>query len=135
MKTCALFGCDKPVTNWRISCCSRQHQRIYSGKKARGTENRPNKSNEERLAYHRKWSTEKQRRLKHATPSWGNPSKILSIYEEASKLTANTGIPHEVDHIVPIKGKNVCGLHNEFNLQVLTRTENRSKWIHFEESW
>ena len=35
--------------------------------------------------------------------------------------------PHEVDHIVPLQGKNVCGLHWEKNLQVIPKTENRKK--------
>jgi len=38
---------------------------------------------------------------------------------------------YEVDHIVPIKGKNVSGLHVLKNLQVITRTENRRKGNHF----
>jgi len=33
----------------------------------------------------------------------------------------------EVDHIIPVKGKNVCGLHTPANLQVIPRTENRRK--------
>ena len=49
---------------------------------------------------------------------------ILEVYNTARKLTLETGVPHEVDHITPIsKG----GLHHPDNLQVLTKDENRSK--------
>lgn len=46
------------------------------------------------------------------------------IYETRYYLTKSTGIPHEVDHIIPISKQ---GLHHPDNLQVLTRTENRRK--------
>ena len=50
--------------------------------------------------------------------------EILTIYEECSRISNETGIPHEVDHIIPIcKG----GLHHPDNLQILTMKENRSK--------
>lgn len=62
-----------------------------------------------------------------ATPEWADAKAINTIYAEAARLTAETGIRHEVDHVVPLKGANVCGLHVEYNLQVLTRTENARK--------
>ncbi len=62
-----------------------------------------------------------------ATPSWANPEKMLAIYEEAQRISAETGIPHHVDHIVPLKSKIVCGLHCEANLQILPGIENLSK--------
>jgi 5-methylcytosine-specific restriction endonuclease McrA len=124
---CALYGCDKPVTNWRISCCSRAHQLSYAGKKANGTENQPNKTKEDLAPYYRQYAIEKQSRVKHATPFWGDKEKIKEIYVNAAKLTKLTGIPHEVDHIIPLTNKIVCGLHNEFNLRIISRQENRSK--------
>ena len=38
-----------------------------------------------------------------------------------------TEIKWEVDHIVPIKSKIVCGLHTEQNLRIVPRRVNRSK--------
>jgi hypothetical protein len=66
----------------------------------------------------------------NATPRWLNEkqlSDIQNIYKEASIKTAQTNIKHEVDHIVPLQGKNVCGLHVPWNLQILTKSENCSK--------
>jgi len=62
-----------------------------------------------------------------ATPPWVDKDEILAFYAEARRLTKLTGIPHEVDHIHPLQGKNLCGLHVPWNLQVLPRVENRKK--------
>lgn len=62
-----------------------------------------------------------------ATPSWANMNDILYFYEKAALATEANGILHHVDHIVPLQGKSVCGLHVAWNLQILTAKENISK--------
>lgn len=62
-----------------------------------------------------------------ATPAWADRAAIARIYSEALRLTRATGVPHEVDHIVPLRSKVVCGLHCEENLQILTKAANRQK--------
>ena len=62
-----------------------------------------------------------------ATPAWARMDKIRLVYEEAERLTKATGVRYEVDHIVPIQGKIVSGLHWEGNLQILTKAENIAK--------
>ena len=63
-----------------------------------------------------------QKNLIHLTE--GEKMFLNSYYLQAAELTEQTGVPHEVDHVIPlVKG----GLHAPWNLQVLTRFENRSK--------
>ena len=59
--------------------------------------------------------------LLQAIPSWADMKKIQAIYEEAKQR----GLV--VDHIIPLQGKLVCGLHVENNMQLLTASENSQK--------
>jgi hypothetical protein len=66
---------------------------------------------------------------RNAVPKWFDSIKedVQKIYIEARTKTLETGIPHEVDHIIPLVSNYVCGLHVPNNLRVITRYENRSK--------
>jgi hypothetical protein len=63
----------------------------------------------------------------NATPVWADKAAIKAIYAQCIETTKRTGIRHEVDHIVPLKGRQVSGLHVHWNLQVIPAIENRQK--------
>lgn len=71
------------------------------------------------------------------TPKWLNEldfQLIREIYEQAQSLTFSTGIAHHVDHVYPLRGKTVSGLHVPSNLQILTACENSKKGNRFFEN-
>lgn len=66
---------------------------------------------------------------KSATPAWADLEKIKAMYNVAQYFDWISGgfVKHHVDHIVPLRGKNVCGLHVENNLQILIDKDNLRK--------
>jgi hypothetical protein len=66
----------------------------------------------------------------NATPSWLtaiDKAQIQEMYDVSVAREMQIGVKHHVDHIIPIMGKNVSGMHVPWNLQVITATENLSK--------
>ena len=63
----------------------------------------------------------------NANVSWANEESIKLIYAEAVRRTEETGTQYDVDHFIPLQGKNVSGLHVEGNLKVMLHTDNCSK--------
>lgn len=65
-----------------------------------------------------------------ATPNWLTKDHLKLIemqYGLAHYMTEVTGMEWQVDHIIPLQGKNVSGLHVPWNLRVITASENCSK--------
>jgi len=58
---------------------------------------------------------------------WANQDAILAIYLQAEIMTRTTGRLHVVDHIIPLQGRTVSGLHVETNLRVIEHHENAHK--------
>lgn len=71
-----------------------------------------------------------KRRAREAMPAWLSTEcrdEIRQLYLRARRLTLETGVKHVVDHIVPLRSSEVCGLHVPWNLQILTHNENCAK--------
>lgn len=68
----------------------------------------------------------RKKHIKIATPAWVNFNEIKKIYDKCKQ-------GYHVDHIVPLRGDNVCGLHVHWNLQIITAKDNLMKgnklWI------
>lgn len=80
-------------------------------------------------------SLARSRQERKAKPSWfsvHDASTISRTRKLADLMSEITGEPWELDHIVPIMGKNVCGLHVAGNIQAMPRSLNRRKSNRFE---
>ena len=69
----------------------------------------------------------RQAKKLQAMPVWADEARIAEIYRECKRISKQTGIEHHVDHIVPLISKEVCGLHVEQNLRIISAQENLSK--------
>ena len=69
----------------------------------------------------------RQARQYKATPPWACIESISLKYKERNAMSALTGIPHHVDHVIPLNGDNVCGLHVQNNLRVIPARDNMRK--------
>jgi hypothetical protein len=73
----------------------------------------------------------RRRRFRQATPKWLTAEQRMEIrlkYRLAIEMSRATGTRYAVDHIVPLQGETVCGLHVPWNLQVIPQEENLKKF-------
>ena len=118
-RSCVL----KDVSEWRLAnpeCRSKEYKRTKA---------------KDPLRYKAKAAaraSKRRRTIENAQPIWADQQYINDLYinaAEANAIFKATGIKpdFEVDHIVPLQHDQICGLHVEHNLQVLTAEENRRK--------
>lgn len=115
--------------------------RYYVANKEKVIQRALSRAVEDRRKYKKAWkeanpeevkafTNDRRRRHKNATPKWltrEQKAEIRKIYKEAIKLCADKPKSYAVDHIIPLMGKEVCGLHVPWNLQILTAEENYKK--------
>ena len=119
---------NKEKISERVIKWQRENKEKYAEKSKRCYE----KTKDKRFAY----AAFKRATKRNAVPKWISgqlKQEIQKFYVEARLKTRDTGTKYEVDHIVPLMGKEVCGLHVPWNLRVITQFENRSKQNRFEE--
>ena len=125
---------DNPETRkrWLSQTAERRSawQKEYYAKNKDACWNRVKVSRAKKLEQYREANPEIYREYKvrrrlvevRATPKWANLDAIRAWYTFAA---VTPGV--HVDHIVPLNSPIVCGLHCEFNLQLLPASENMSK--------
>lgn len=72
------------------------------------------------------------RALKYnAIPKWSKlPSvkkQMLQIYINAQVRNFSSKKRHQIDHIIPLYGVNICGLHTPSNLRIISKEANQAK--------
>jgi hypothetical protein len=157
MKKCCTCKQSKPLElfskcsqskdglNWRCRQCSSEHGKLsyqkHKEKIAKTHKNYIDKNKEK----HSNWMKDHYLKNKdlytaksafrraaklQRTPKWltkEHKKEIKAIFALRKELSESTGKHHEVDHIVPLQGETVSGLHVPWNLRVVTRFMNRSK--------
>jgi hypothetical protein len=75
------------------------------------------------------WTMNYRNAKANRMPKWLNAGELFemeSVYTYCSALR-KIGLDYHVDHVVPLRGKSISGLHVPWNLQVLPGRENMSK--------
>jgi hypothetical protein len=71
-------------------------------------------------------------RTRKATPSWASLPEIALLKAQAAVKSEKDKVPYHVDHLVPLKGELVCGLHVIDNLAIVLAVDNILKSNNFD---
>lgn len=135
VKECTKCKQELPISQFHMRTRKRKDGSRYSFlysvcKTCRRTDNRNHEHTPTGKATKKRNRALRDKRSKQATPSWLTPEQkqqIVDTYEHMRDCRAVTGEDYHVDHIVPLRGENVCGLHVPWNLQVMPAHVNMSK--------
>jgi len=116
-----------------------KEKRLARQKKYR-EENLEARRNYDKMYYNKKYKESKESFMERSTrrraaklqavPPWVDKKhrdRLASIYKACRNVSKRTGKAHHVDHIIPLQGGNVCGLHVWWNLRIIPASMNLSK--------
>lgn len=123
---------SEKIKEWRklTSNTQKEHNKRYRNNNPEGVKISRLKFRKNHPEKIRADNARRRAKRKCATPSWlteTHHKEILEFYKKARELEKETGRKHHVDHIIPLGGENVSGLHVPWNLQILEAIENIKK--------
>ena len=121
-----------PLVRQAVNKCSRDYWNAH--KKEHAIKNNTWKKNNRGRANF--WERQRELALLQRTPSWLDPDELFLVaeaYALASLRSKVTGIAWHVDHVIPLRGKTVSGLHVPLNLAVIPAIDNIRKRNNYEQ--
>lgn len=108
-----------------------QKRSVIKRKAAGKDVNKPSREYSKRNPqYKRFYAAQRRKYARVATPSWlseDQKADMKAVYDLRDKFSSLCGVDYHVDHIIPLRGDNVCGLNVPWNLQLLEAKLNMAK--------
>lgn len=128
-RQCYCRGCQNKIYESKKAIAREQRKKRYLENKEREKQKMRSYYNSNKSEYYARNAMRRSIKIS-ASPSWltqEDKEAITLLYTHSQYLTETTDQTWHVDHVVPLQGKNVCGLHVPWNLQVIPAIENLSK--------